>query len=55
MTLEVLTRKIGELIVKRKEAHGNVAEQNRISDKLSKLYNLKYTMLAQQADRREQR
>lgn len=55
MTLEVLTHKIGELIIKRSEAHGDDAEQERISNKLSKLYDLKYTMLTQQANRREQR
>jgi hypothetical protein len=45
MTLEALTYKIQELIIKRREAHGNYAEQDRINEKLTKLYNLKQLML----------
>ena len=47
MTLEALQRKIAELIIARREAHGNEAEQARINVKLDKLYNLKYTILEQ--------
>lgn len=47
MTLEALRQAIANLIVARREAHGNEAEQARINTKLDKLYNLKYTMLEQ--------
>ena len=49
MTLEALQNAIANLLVKRREAHGNEAEQMRITAKLEKLYNLKYTMLEQAA------
>lgn len=48
MTLEALKLAIQRLIIKRREAHGNDAEQARINAKLTKLYDLKYTMLMQQ-------
>ena len=44
MTLEALKNAIARLIVARREAHGNEAEEARINAKLDKLYNLKYTM-----------
>ena len=47
--LEALQNAIARLIVARREAHGNQAEQARINAKLDKLYNLKYTMLEQAA------
>lgn len=47
MTFEALQQAIANLIVARREAHGNKAEQTRINTKLDKLYNLKYTMLEQ--------
>ena len=47
MTLEALKNAIAKLIIARREAHGNEAEQARINTKLDKLYNLKYTMLEQ--------
>ena len=47
MTLEALKQAIANLIIARREAHGNEAEQARINTKLDKLYNLKYTMLEQ--------
>ena len=47
MTLESLQQAIINLIVARREAHGNEAEQARINAKLDKLYNLKYTLLEQ--------
>ena len=51
MTLEALKNAIAKLIVARREAHGNKAEQERINAKLEKLYALKYTLL-EQASRR---
>lgn len=48
MTLEALTSAIAGLIIKRREAHGNEAEQMRLSEKLAKLYDLKFLMLQQQ-------
>lgn len=47
MTFEALQQAIANLIVARREARGNEAEQARINTKLDKLYNLKYTMLEQ--------
>ena len=49
MTFEALQNAIAKLIIARREAHGNKAEQARINAKLDKLYNLKYTMLEQGA------
>ena len=47
MTFEALQNAIANLLVARREAHGNKPEQERINAKLDKLYNLKYTMLEQ--------
>ena len=47
MTFEALELAIIRLDAKRKQAHGNEAEQDRITAKLEKLYELKYTMLQQ--------
>ena len=47
MTFEALQNAIARLIVARRDAHGDEAEQARINAKLDKLYNLKYTMLEQ--------
>lgn len=47
MTYENLINKIAELIVARRNAHGNDKEQQRINEKLEKLYKIKYTMLEQ--------
>ena len=52
MTLEALKNAIAKLIVARREAHGNEAEQARINAKLEKLYALKYTLLEQESQRR---
>ena len=52
MTLEALQNAISCLIIKRREAHGNEAEQTRINAKLEKLYALKYTLLEQESQRR---
>lgn len=49
MTFETLKEAIKRLIVKRAEAHGDQAEQERINTKLTKLYDLKAVMLSQQA------
>lgn len=48
MTFETLTEAIRRLIVKRAEAHEDFAEQKRITEKLERLYDLKYLMLQQQ-------
>ena len=49
MTLEALQHAIAKLITKRAEADGNKAEQERLTEKLERLYDLKYLMLQQQA------
>lgn len=50
MTIEALREAIGRLLIARREADGNQVEQDRITAKLTKLYDLKYTMLEQQAN-----
>ena len=55
MTLEALQQAIARLIVARRDAHGDEAEQARINAKLDKLYNLKYTMLEQQSKNNSKR
>ena len=52
MTLKALQQAIANLLVARREAHGNQAEQDRINAKLEKLYALKYTLLEQESQRR---
>ena len=52
MTLEALQNAIANLLVARREAHGNEAEQARITAKREKLYALKYTLLEQESQRR---
>ena len=47
MTYEALELAISNLIAKRRQAHGNDQEQARLTTKLNKLYDIKYTMLAQ--------
>lgn len=47
MTLQALQEAIARLIVKRAENHGNAGEQARINEKLTKLYDLKFTLLNQ--------
>lgn len=47
MTLEAITYAIAKLIIKRRQAHNNIEEQERINVKLTKLYDLKHLMLAQ--------
>jgi hypothetical protein len=51
MTYEALMHAISNLIEKRRKAHGNDQEQARINAKLTKLYDLKYVMLAQQKNK----
>ena len=50
MTIDALRETIGRLLIARREANGNQVEQDRITAKLTKLYDLKYTMLEQQAN-----
>ena len=52
MTLEALKNAIANLLVARREAHGNEVEQARINAKLDKLYNLKYTLLEQESQKK---
>ena len=47
MTYNALMHAIRTLIIKRANAHGNQAEQDRINAKLTKLYAVKSTMLKQ--------
>lgn len=47
MTIEALKEAIARLIVKRAEANGNEAEQQRINAKLTKLYDIKALALEQ--------
>lgn len=47
MTLEALDYAIARLIIKRRDAHGDLAEQERINIKLDNLYNLRFLMIQQ--------
>ena len=47
MTLQALQEAIARLIIKRAEKHKNAGEQARINEKLTKLYDLKFTLLSQ--------
>lgn len=49
MTIEAITNAIANLIIKRINAHGNKREQERINEKLTKLYELKRILKLQQA------
>lgn len=49
MTKQALEEAIRRLIIKRREAHNDYAEQERISQKLTKLYDLKWLMLEQES------
>lgn len=51
MTRQSLMEAIKRLIVKRANAHGNYAEQERINTRLTQLYDLKYLMDQQEASR----
>lgn len=48
MTLLALEEAIKRLIIKRREAYRNYVEQERINQKLTKLYDLKWLMLQQE-------
>ena len=52
MTLEALQNAIANLLVARREAHGNEAEQARINAKLDTLYTLQYTLLEQESQKK---
>lgn len=52
MNFEALQNAIARLIIKRREAHGNQAEQDRLNAKLEKLYEKKYTMLEQESQKK---
>ena len=52
MNLEALQNAISRLIIKRREAHGNEAEQARLNAKLDKLYEKKYIMLEQESQKK---
>ena len=49
MTITALKEAIKRLIIARRDAHGNDAEQERINAKLTKLYDIEFTYLQQQA------
>ena len=51
MTIQAVEEAIKRLIIKRREAHGNQAEQDRINAKLSKLYDIKYLAIKQEQER----
>ena len=48
MTALSLNEAIKRLIIKRREAYRNYVEQERINQKLTKLYDLKWLMLEQE-------
>ena len=49
MTKQALEEAIRRLIIKRQETHNDYAEQERINQKLTKLYDLKWLMLEQES------
>lgn len=49
MTIQAISNAIANLIIKRRRAHGNDIEQERINEKLTKLYELKRILKLQQA------
>lgn len=51
MTIGAINEAIKRLIIKRREAHGNEEEQDRINKKLNKLYDIKYIALEQEAQK----
>ena len=53
MTIEALKEAIKRLIIKRREAHGNKEEQERINEKLTKLYDIKFLALQQEANKKK--
>ena len=53
MTKQSLEEAIRRLIIKRREAHNDYAEQERINQKLTKLYDLKWLMMEQEYNKGE--
>ena len=53
MTIDAINEAIKRLIIKRREAHGNEEEQKRINEKLTKLYNIKFLSLQQEANKKK--
>ena len=53
MTKQALEEAIRRLIIKRQEAHNDYAEQERINQKLTKLYDLKWLMMEQEYNKGE--
>lgn len=53
MTIDATNEAIKRLIIKRREAHGNEEEQKRINEKLTKLYDIKFLALQQEANKKK--
>ena len=53
MTKQALEEAIRRLIIKRREAHNDYAEQERINQKLTKLYDLKWLIMEQEYNKGE--
>ena len=53
MTKQALEEAIRRLIIKRRDAHNDYAEQERINQKLTKLYDLKWLMMEQEYNKGE--
>ena len=53
MTIGSVNEAIKRLIIKRREAHGNEEEQSRINKKLTKLYDIKFLALQQEANKKK--
>lgn len=51
MTIDAVNEAIKRLLIKRREAHGNQEEQQRINAKLDKLYDIKHIALVQEAEK----
>lgn len=49
MTKQALEEAIRRLIIKRQMAHNDYEEQERINQKLTKLYDLKWLMMEQES------
>ena len=51
MTIDAVNEAIKRLVIKRRKAHGNEEEQKRINEKLTKLYDIKFLALQQEANK----
>lgn len=51
MTIDAVNEAIKRLVIKRRKAHGNQEEQQRINAKLDKLYDIKHIALVQEAEK----